>query len=265
MMQSAKQVILELYENLYLIFRLSLYEAKSNNSMQYLGFFWELFTPTLQVAVYWFVFGFGIRSGAPIDGVPFLPWLVSGIVVWFFISPAITTGARSVYSKVAMVSKMSFPISTIPAYVILSLFYRHLGMVLITFVLMLGYGYAPGLHTLWLLYLIVSALALLYALALLTSALTTIVRDLQNLLMSVMRMMMYLTPIFWVPTGLFAKILMINPLYYLVEGYRSMFLGTSWLADNWQYGLYYWAVVLTIFFLGAIVHVRFRRYFIDYI
>ena len=102
-----------------------MYETKSMYSMQYLGFLWELVTPILQIAVYWFVFGFGIRQGRDIDGVPFLPWLVSGIIVWFFISPAITTTARSVYSRIGLVSKMSFPLSTIPAYVLLSLIYRH--------------------------------------------------------------------------------------------------------------------------------------------
>lgn len=200
MLKAPKQIYSEIRESLYLILRLSMYETKSMYSMQYLGFLWELVTPILQISVYWFVFGFGIREGRDIDGVPFLPWLVSGIIVWFFISPAITTTARSVYSRIGLVSKMSFPLSTIPAYVLLSLLYRHFGMILVSFVLLAFFGYYPGWHTLWIIYLLISAIALLYSLALLTSALTTIIRDLQNLLMSVMRMMLYLTPIFWLPS-----------------------------------------------------------------
>lgn len=265
MLKAPKQIYSEIRESLYLILRLSMYETKSMYSMQYLGFLWELVTPILQISVYWFVFGFGIREGRDIDGVPFLPWLVSGIIVWFFISPAITTTARSVYSRIGLVSKMSFPLSTIPAYVLLSLLYRHLGMILVSFVLLAFFGYYPGWHTLWLIYLLISAIALLYALALLTSALTTIIRDLQNLLMSVMRMMLYLTPIFWLPSGWVLQVLQLNPLYYLVEGYRSMFLGTDWIVENWEWGIYYWAIVFILFFVGANVHMRFRRYFIDYI
>ncbi|MBR2757131.1 MAG: ABC transporter permease, partial [Exiguobacterium sp.] len=190
---------------------------------------------------------------------------VAGIVVWFFIASAITSTARSVYSKIGMVSKMSFPISTIPAYVLLALFYRHVALVGVSFILMWAFGFPMGLHSLWFIYLAFSALALLYSLALITSALTTIVRDLQNLLQSMMRMLMYLTPIFWVPPAKLANILQINPLYYLVEGYRSMFLGTDWLATNWAYGLYYWAIVVVLFFVGSMIHLRFRRHFIDYI
>jgi teichoic acid transport system permease protein len=130
---------------------------------------------------------------------------------------------------------------------------------------MWAFGFPMGLHSLWFIYLAFSALALLYSLALITSALTTIVRDLQNLLQSMMRMLMYLTPIFWVPPAKLANILQINPLYYLVEGYRSMFLGTDWLATNWAYGLYYWAIVFVLFFVGSMIHLRFRRHFIDYI
>lgn len=265
MFKSAKAILSELKSSLYLIFRLATYETRSNNSMQYLGFLWEFVTPLLQIGVYWFVFGFGIRSGRPIDGVPFLPWLVAGIVVWFFIASAITSTARSVYSKIGMVSKMSFPISTIPAYVLLALFYRHVALVGVSFILMWAFGFPMGLHSLWFIYLAISALALLYSLALITSALTTIVRDIQNLLQSMMRMLMYLTPIFWVPPAKLANILQINPLYYLVEGYRSMFLGTDWLATNWAYGLYYWAIVFVLFFVGSMIHLRFRRHFIDYI
>lgn len=35
-------------------------------------------------------------------------------------------------------------------------------------------------------------------------------------------------------------ILKLNPLYYLIEGYRSAFFGTEWyFITNWQYTLYF--------------------------
>ncbi|MGI1821036.1 ABC transporter permease [Exiguobacterium sp. TRN 1102] len=265
MIKASKQVFIELWESLYLILRLSVYETKSRYSMQYFGYLWEIITPIIQIAIYWLVFGFGLRAGRDVGDVPFLPWLVSGIVPWFFFGPAIVSGSRSVFSKIALVSKMSFPISTIPAYVILSELYRHVAMVVIAFILMMAFGISEGWNILFLPYLLISALAFLYAFALLTSALATIIRDFQNLLSQIIRMMLYLLPIFWQPSGKLELILMANPLYYLVEGYRSMFLGTDWIMQNLTYGLYFWGFTFVTFLIGSAIHVRFRRYFIDYI
>ena len=47
---------------------------------------WEILNPALQIMVYWIVFGLGIRSNAPIHGIPFVFWLLVGISMWFFIN-----------------------------------------------------------------------------------------------------------------------------------------------------------------------------------
>jgi teichoic acid transport system permease protein len=58
----------------------------------------------------------------------------------------------------------------------------------------------------------------------------------------------------------------LNPLYYLMEGYRTSFFGSEWyFIEHWQYTLYFWAIVLVLFLFGAILHVKFRRHFIDYL
>ena len=233
----------ELKDHLYLIFRLSLYETKSQYSMQYLGWFWEIMTPLLQIGVYWVVFGFGIRGGHPVDGIPFVFWLVSGLIAWFFIG------------------------STIPAYVILAQFYRHLAMIALTIILGCAFGYFPGWHTLELLYIVPAGVVFLYAVSLLLSALATMIRDVQNMVTSAIRMLMYLTPIMWIPPdhSLFKMLLMLNPLVYLIEGYRSALIGTGYLLDHMWYGVYFWCMTLAILLVGASIHIRFRRYFIDYV
>lgn len=78
---------------------------------------------------------------------------------------------------------------------------------------------------------------------------------------------MYLTPIMWIPpeNSLFKTLLMINPLVYLIEGYRSALIGTGYLLDHVWYGLYFWTVTAGLLLVGAAVHLRFRRYFIDYV
>lgn len=62
-MKSMIAVIKEQFSSLYLIFRLSAFELKSANTNNYLGRLWELINPMIQLGIYWFIFGIGIRKG----------------------------------------------------------------------------------------------------------------------------------------------------------------------------------------------------------
>ena len=125
-MNAMFMIIKEQVNNFYLMKRLSIYELKSANNNNYLGMIWEVLNPLIQMSIYWFVFGLGIRGGQGVDGVPFVFWLSSGLVVWFFLNPAVMQGTKSVYKRMNMVSKMNFPLSVIPSYVVLSVFYQHI-------------------------------------------------------------------------------------------------------------------------------------------
>ena len=50
-----------------------------------LGMIWGFVTPIVTIMIYWFVFQIAFQNG-PVNGVPYVLWLVSGIVPWFFIS-----------------------------------------------------------------------------------------------------------------------------------------------------------------------------------
>ena len=76
--------------------------------------------------IYWFVFGFGIRQRAPIGDVEYFQWLFAGILVWFFINQGVMKATKSIYQKIRMLSKMNFPMSVIPNYIVISQFYPHL-------------------------------------------------------------------------------------------------------------------------------------------
>lgn len=264
-MSSALTVLKEQIKHFYLVRRLSVYEVKSANSSNYLGVLWEIINPMIQIAIYWFVFGFIILN----RGDDFLPWLMAGIVVWFFVNPAITQTSKSVYSRMNMVSKMSFPMSVIPSYVIFAKLYQHL-MLLGVIIILLGFtGYLPTLYILQLPYYVAATVLLLFSLGLITSTLSTIIRDVHNIIVSLMKVMFYLTPILWVmdakehPT--IVNIMKLNPLYYIVEGYRASLLGESWyLIAHWEYTFYFWAVVIILFMIGSSLHVRFRDRFVDF-
>jgi teichoic acid transport system permease protein len=268
-MNSLLQVVKENISYFYLIIRLSLFELKSSNNSNYLGILWEILNPMILIGIYWFVFGFGIRGGKPVDGIEYLPWMLSGISVWFFISQVLTQGSKSIYSRMNVISKMNFPMSVIPTYVIASKFYFHVALAGIVMIILAFYGYFPTVYFFQLSYFMFANLMLLIAISLVTSTLSTIIRDVQMIVQATVRVLMYITPILWstekLPTSIIT-ILKLNPLYYIVEGYRSSLLGTNWyFIVHEKYTFYFWFLVLVLLFLGSIIHVKFRKHFVDYL
>ena len=49
----------------------------------YFGVVWMFVQPIVTVLIYYFVFGVGLRSGSPVEGVPYVLWLVSGLCPGF--------------------------------------------------------------------------------------------------------------------------------------------------------------------------------------
>lgn len=271
-MSAVWTVIKEQVNSFYLIRRLSLYEVKSDNKNHYLGIFWEIINPMIQIAVYWFVFGFIIHRGPIGDGTPFFPWLIAGISVWFFINQGMLQGTKSIYTRIRMIAKMNFPMSVIPTYVVMSKFYQHLMLLIAVIIILQITGYTFSLSYIQLPYYMFATIAFLVSFTLITSTLATIIRDVTMIVQSVMRVLIYLTPILWPSErlhgyGLIQFLIKLNPLNYIVEGYRSSLLGDPhWFAFiHYKYTLYFWMVIFLMLVIGSKLHIKFRDHFIDYL
>ena len=273
-MKAALTVLKEQINNFYLIRRLSVYEIISKNRNNYLGTAWEMINPTIQLIIYWFVFS-TIRSREPVEvggvDIPFFPWLLAGFFLWIFCYQSIIQGSNSIYTRLRMLSKMNFPMSVIPNFVIFSNFYVHVAVLLLSMVVLQFMGYYASIYYFQFIYFIISAICLLFAISLVTSTLSTILRDFHLLLNSTVRMLLYLSGVLWPITLLddFPKlmnIMKLNPIFYLIEGYRAAFFGSEWyFITHWQYSLYFWGLVIVLFMFGSMLHVKFRRRFIDYL
>jgi teichoic acid transport system permease protein len=199
-----------------------------------------------------------MRNSRPVQGTPFIEWLLAGIVVWFFINQATLLSTKSIYTRIWMIAKMSFPMSAIPSFVIMSKFYQHLilvGIIVVIFQFMGEFMFAT--------------IMLIFSFTLITSTLATIIRDVTMVVQSLLRVLIYLSPILWTMDNLHGwvhRILLVNPIYYIVEGYRASLLGTSWYPiTHWHYTLYFWAVIFVLMLMGSVVHIKFRDRFVDFL
>ncbi|HET8690144.1 MAG TPA: hypothetical protein VFL81_01790, partial [Candidatus Saccharimonadales bacterium] len=128
----------------YLMRRQLLYLAKTDLVKTYrgavLGWIWALVQPLTFIFVYWFVFHIGWSVDHSQGGVDFFTWLVVGLIAWFFMSDMLGAGTNSFKSYSYLVTKMSFPISTIPTFVAVSKLMVHIGLVAVLLVYMAFQG-----------------------------------------------------------------------------------------------------------------------------
>lgn len=265
-MKNLKFVIKEHKENMYKIWRLAWYDFVAPLRDTYLGPIWMVLSPILQILVYWLVFGTGIRQGRPVDGHPFLLWMLAGIIPWFYISAGINGGATCIYSKSTLLTKMKFPVSIIPTYSTLTTLISNLPILLILLIFYASQGYKISIHIIQVPYYIFAATMLIISLTMLTSALVMAVRDINRLIGTMIRFIFYLTPILWVPQNLpfaFELFIKLNPLTYVIGGFRDTLLYKQWFFNDISGTIWFWTVTLVIFMIGINIHMKFRDKFAD--
>lgn len=271
MFKYIKAIIKEQIEHMDLIFRMAKFEVKGMYQVHYLGSLWQFINPIIQVGIYFVVFGIGLRGGKPIDGdIPFLLWLLLGLIPWFFISPTMIQGSNSIYQKVNLVSKMNFPVSLLPTIRMVGNSIQFIVLLGVLFIITLLYGIYPSIYLLQLPYYLFSMYVFLFSFSILSSTIATLIRDYQNLLQSMMRMILYLSPILWDPTSdkvpdWLGNVLKLNPFYYIIDGIRNSFLGGAWFFEDSIYSLYFWSLTFVILYFGANMHFKFRKDFVDYL
>jgi teichoic acid transport system permease protein len=258
---------IELYQNRGLILSLSKNDFKTKYAGSYLGIVWAFVQPVVTILVYWFVFSVGLKAGNMSD-YPFVLYLVSGIVPWFFFQDALNGGTNSMIEYNYLVKKVVFKISILPIVKIISAMFVHAFFVAFALILCACYGYFPGLATLQIFYY--SACTFMFSLGLVyaTSAVVIFFRDLTQIISIILQVGVWLTPIMWDVNMLadypwVIKLFKLNPLYYIVSGYRDSMLGHIWFVDRWGWTLYFWVVTVLLFGLGSWIFKRLKPHFAD--
>lgn len=252
-----------------LIHRLGWFELKTKYIGNHLGVLWIFLNPLLQIGVYWFAFGVGLKQGDPINGIPYVYWITVGLISWFFINQSLSTGTSSIYSKIGMFSKMNFPLSIVPSFTVYSQLLEHLVLLISTVIVFQFVGYGVSLKTLQLPYYVFATSCFLISANLFLSALATVVRDVKLLMNAILKFGMFLSPVLWTPDHLptmIQNLLHLNPIFYLIEGYRSSLLGDGvWFFERGGYTCYFWVLTGLLFVIGSMMNQRLKRNLLDYL
>jgi ABC-type polysaccharide/polyol phosphate export permease len=230
------------------------------------GLAWALVHPLALLAVYWFVFTTVFRAGT-LRGTDFLPFVAVALWPWLAAQEALQRATGSIGAHAGLIRKVAFPHEIIVyASVAATLLLQFAGYVVVLIALRAA---GEPLHLSGLLVAVplwvVMAVAVT-GLALALAALQVFVRDVEHVLMPLLMILMYLTPILYplelVPESVRPWVAA-NPFAYLVDRLRDALLDGS-LAPRWS-DAFAVTVAVALFAGGRWMFLRLSPYFEDFV
>ena len=253
------------YESKKVILDLSINDFKYQFLGSYLGIFWAVLRPLIFVAVIWFIFSAGFKKTQIENETPFILYLLTGYIPWIFFSDAVSGGMNSILNNRFLVKRVNFKIGILPIVKIVSALYLHGIFILIMIGVLLLHGYYPTLYWIQLPFYILCLSMLLSGLGWLTSSLRVFTKDISELVGVILQIGFWVSPIFWSLSAIPEKyvwILKLNPMVYIIEGYRNTFINKVWFWESNELALYFITSVV-ILTLGIVVFKRLRPHFSD--
>ncbi len=256
----------DLWQNRSVIVQLTKRDFQSRYLGSYLGLPWAFIKPLAVVAVMWFAFTYGLKIGKIDNTVPFAMWLMIGIIPWFYVSENVTGSVKCLVEYSFLIKNINFRPGIIPLIKILTNSLIHLFFILILAAICLAYGYLPTIYWFQVFYYMLGGIILTLGLSWCFSSIQLFIRDCGHLLEVAVQIFFWATPIIWSYKMLpekFYFLMKLNPVFYLIEGYRNTFIYGVWFFEDWALGLYYWSITLIVFVSGAFVFKKLKPHFAD--
>lgn len=215
-------LIKELYSYREMIVSLVRRDLKGRYKGSVLGFLWTFINPLLQLIVYTMVFSVIMKSGIE----DYYMFLFVALVPWIFFSTSLTGGSSCIWSQKELVKKIYFPREILPIAFVTSQFVN----MMLSFCVIFAVIFLTGHKWNWLAFCYLPVIMLVeYLLALsvamLTSALTVYLRDLEYILAILAMAWQFLSPVMYsveqVPEDIML-VFQLNPLTPVMVAYRDI-------------------------------------------
>lgn len=230
---------------------------KYKNSL--LGFFWSLLNPLIFLLIFSFIFGQAFQG---VEN--YKLFALSGLVAWSLFPVATNQVIGSLLENAGVLKSLQIPSLVFPGAAMVSSLINFL-LTLIPFsVLMLTFGWVPGVETLALLPVLLLFVLFITGFSLFLCALNIYYRDVGLLWNTFTPAIFYFTPIAY-PVQLVPEhirwVMKLNPVYHFVESFRQViYAGVFPPAREW---LYMFILAAGAWLLGVWVYRKLEKGFIS--
>lgn len=263
---AAVAVFKKVYTNRKLTWSLAVSDFKAKYAGSQYGVFWAFVQPMLTALIYIFVFQVIGRAAPTENNYPYALWLLPGIVPWFFFSESLMSSTNSLAEYSYLVKKVMFDIEVLPLVKILSSLFVHMFLTCFVLLIYLIAGCSFELSMLQIPYFVLCNFALCAGIGYFTSAILPFFKDMSQLLNVLLMVGMWSCPIMWdlnLVQREFQIFVKLNPMFYIVQGFRDSFMGTERMAEFVPLTVYFWMIVILLVCVGTIVFKRLSKHFAD--
>lgn len=255
----------EIWGHRELVYYLARREVAGRYKQSVVGVFWAILQPVLLATV--FSVFLGLLAKVPSQpGVPYPVFAVSGMVLWMFISGALSIASMSTVSNETLISKVYLPRVIIPLTYLFPAAMDFAVAFLVVLGAMLIYGVQFHVQIVLMPMVFLLSAATVLGAALWLSALNVRYRDVHQAVPFMILLGLFVSPITYpfhlVPQNL-QPLYALNPVVGLMEAYRWTLFGTS----DWSVVVILIPVVMCVVLLvtGAAYFQRAERTFADVI
>jgi lipopolysaccharide transport system permease protein len=234
----------------------------------YLGLLWSLLLPLLSLLVFTFFFGvifqmrWAGRNDASLGDLALI--LFVGMALYNFLAECLSRAPGLILAHQNYVKNVVFPLEMLPAVMVASALLTLTATLLVILLLQATLGSGLSWTALLLPVMVLPLMLFVLGLSGFLASLGVYIRDIQQLIVPLVQLMMFLSPVFYPITALPEAMrpwLQLNPLALAIEQTRGIILFGQ--APDWTPYLFVLAASLLTALLGAWWFARTRKGFAD--
>ena len=265
MLQTLKTILVDNWEWREKIIHLARFELTKKSRGSVLSWVWFVIRPAVYVFCFWFALDIGLRgarAGAT-EGVPYILWLASGIVPWFFMSEVLGEGSDVLHKFSYLVTKVKFPLSAVSTLQVGSSMLVQLLLQACLVIVYVACGMPFDIYLLQVPIALVMMFLFWTIFSIFYSQLAAFSKDVSNFLHAIG------TPLFWlsgvifnikaIDIGWIQMLLQYNPIAFFVVVFRDAYCDKVWFWDDPGLIFGFAVVFVVTFVLMLLVYKRMHK------
>jgi ABC-type polysaccharide/polyol phosphate export permease len=251
----------------HIISQLARRDFRARTGQTFLGPIWGILQPLIMILLLWFVFEIGLRANLS-KRQPYILFLLCGMLPWHYFTESLNQLTRVIPQYAFILKERSFRIQLVPIAKIFSIAIPHLTLVALLFIVCLWYGIPLSVFNVQLVYYFICLIFLITSLGFIVSSVGVFFPDLGLIIPVVLQMSFWITPIMWdvnkIPEQ-YQWVIKLNPMIYIIEGYRDSVLDRVPFWEHPSEALYFWIFTLVVFAIGLYLFNRLRTAFWEHL
>lgn len=220
-----KEIFNEIRNNHWLIYQLFKRDFFAIYKQSFIGVLWAVIIPIVSVATFILLRSSNVFSMGEID-VPYPIFAILGMAFWQFFSRGIVAASNSLVKAGSMITKINFSKKSLVIASMGQAIVVFLVQFILVILLFIYYQFTPNIAILLIPFMLIPLFLMTLGFGFILSLLNGIMRDIGNIISTLMTFLMFLTPVLYArpQTGMLAQITRFNPFYYLISAPRELVL-----------------------------------------